>query len=474
MATTFAFELDSKQNRNGLIPIYIRLTQNRRMKRIKTGVTIRRKADWNPRARNENWVRQSDPDHAVKNAALAKELASVKSTYSEQRDEGGVSLQKVATAYKTADLSPSFLDYVEKLATQQDETGHIRNAKTYRKFKNKVELFRPNVVFADIDIAFISDFEAFLATLPNQRHPDRRLAVNSIHTEMKTFRAIMRRAVVIDRIIKDTPFKDYTLKVEKTSKDKLTREEMDAIVALDLPKESLIRHARNAFLLSYYCAGVRVGDIIQLRWSNVSSDGRISYVMDKTDKVRDLVLTRQAKEIIAEYDGKHGKDDYIFPFLDNNAPWARYVTQAEKNTMPVEIMKQMYNKISSVNALLNKYLANIAKRAGIDKKVSFHVSRHSFAFQALQDEIDPMTIKGALAHGSLLTTETYLKDFDNSELDSTIQRMFDSKPDMKKLVKTLVSLSDKEYDRLLKTVEKQRTKAFGNQRRHKPNDSITK
>ena len=56
---------------------------------------------------------------------------------------------------------------------------------------------------------------------------------------------------------------------------------MDAIIGLDLPKDS--------FLLSYYCAGVRVGDLIQLRWSNISPDGRISYVMDKTDKVRDLV-----------------------------------------------------------------------------------------------------------------------------------------------------------------------------------------
>lgn len=460
MATTFALELANAANRSGEWPVYIRLTQERKKKRIKTNVLVRRKSEWNPKARNENWVRTADPDYAIKNEALKTELKRVKATYSDQVEEGAVSLQRLATAYKTADISPSFLDYVEKLAAQQEATGHIRNAKTYRKFKNKMEQFCPGVVLADIDIAFVTDFESFLATLPNQRHPDQRLSVNSIHTEMKTFRAILKRAVVIDHIIKDTPFKDYTLKEEKTTKDKLTREEMEAIIGLDLPKDSLIRNTRNAFLLSFYCAGVRAGDLIQLRWSNVSPDGRISYVMDKTDKPRDLVLTRQAKAILTEYDGEHGKDDYIFPFLDNKAPWARFVTPAQKKTMPIETLKLMYNKIGAVNALLNKYLGKIAKMAGIEKKVSFHVSRHSFAFQALQADIDPMTIKGALAHGSLLTTETYLKDFDNSEVDTTIQKMFDKSYIIDKAVKLLLSLSEEEYQEVIKKVRDYRTTQF--------------
>lgn len=456
MATTFAFELANSANRSGEWPVYIRLTQERKKKRVKTNVLVRRKSEWNPKARNENWVRTSDPEYASKNEALRLELKKVKETYTDQAEVGAVSLQKVADAYRTADVSPSLMDYVEKLATQLEATGHIRNAKTYRKFKHKLELFRPGgVVFADIDIAFVTDFEAFLSTLPNQRRPDQRLAINSIHTEMKTFRAILKRAVVVDKIIKDTPFQDYKLKEEKTTKDKLTREEMDAIIGLDLPMDSLLRHTRNAFLLSYYCAGVRVGDLIQLRWSNISPDGRISYVMDKTDKARDLVMIRQVKDIFAEYDGEHGKDDYIFPFLDNKAPWAKYATPSMKKRMPVDTMKLMYNKIGAVNALLNKYLGKLAKMAGIEKKVSFHVSRHSFAFQALQDDIDPMTIKGALAHGSLLTTETYLKDFEIQELDNTLQKMFDKSAIKDKAIKLLMSLSSEDREAVIAAVKEQ-------------------
>lgn len=84
------------------------------------------------------------------------------------------------------------------------------------------------------------------------------------------------------------------------------------------------------------------------------------------------------------------------------------------------------------------------------KKVSFHVSRHSFAYQALQDDIDPMTIKGALAHGSLLTTETYLKDFEIQELDNTLQRMFDKQSVKDKALKLLRSLSLEDREEVIR------------------------
>lgn len=71
-----------------------------------------------------------------------------------------------------------------------------------------------------------------------------------------------------------------------------------------------------------------------------------------------------------------------------------------------------------------------------------------------------MTIKGALAHGSLLTTETYLKDFDNSEVDTTIQKMFDKSYIKEKAVKLLLSLSEEEYQEVIKKVRDYRTTQF--------------
>ena len=73
MSTTFAQEL-ARPNKSGQIPVYIRFTQKRKIKRVKTTVTVRRRSDWNPKAKNENWVRPADPDYIIKNDTLSREL----------------------------------------------------------------------------------------------------------------------------------------------------------------------------------------------------------------------------------------------------------------------------------------------------------------------------------------------------------------------------------------------------------------
>lgn len=198
-------------------------------------------------------------------------------------------------------------------------------------------------------------------------------------------------------------------------------------------------------MLSFYCAGIRPGDVIQMRLSNIGSDGRISYQMDKNGKVRDLAMVRQAREIIALYDkGTHRPGDYIFPFLASDAPWAKYITYEQKQVMPVALLEPLLNKVGSVNAIFNKNLKTIADLVGIDKRVTFLVSRHSFATMAMNENVDSMTIKGALAHSSLQTTETYLQEFNMTAIDSALQRVFDQKPDPEDVLEKMKLLSPEE------------------------------
>lgn len=453
MATTFRVELDHKKMRDGRYCVYVRICQDRHYKRYKTTVSLSRKSDWNPKGKHGAWVRPSDPDSMSKNALLQAELDSILDTYVDERANGAVSIEKLAVDRKNADISPRFLPYAEKVSEEIKATGHIRNAKKYTNFCNKLRAYSPRVTFADIDTAFLKKFETYLLQLPNARVKDQRLSVNAVYVEMKIFRALLNRARIVDGLIKDNPFSNYHLKQEKTSKDKLTREEINAIVTLQLEEGSIKWHTRNAFLLSYYCAGIRAGDIIQLRWSNVSKDGRISYQMDKNGKIRDLVMVRQAKEIIDLYNkGEQKASDYIFPLLPNDAPWAKYVTYEQKKVMPVDLLEKMLNKVSSVNAVFNKNLKRIAEDAGIEKHVTFHVSRHTFATMALQENIDSMTIKGALAHSSLQTTETYLQEFNMSAIDTTLQRVFDQKPDINKLIEQIKLLSAEEQEQLFTKV----------------------
>lgn len=126
------------------------------------------------------------------------------------------------------------------------------------------------------------------------------------------------------------------------------------------------------FSVLFFCAGIRVGDLIQLRWVNITSDGRLYYQMGKNRKARDLILVEQAKEIISFY-FKEGinPNDYIFPLLNSQESYANAVTQEQKDTMQTELKMKLLNQISAKNALINKYLKKIAGLAGLQKNFHF-------------------------------------------------------------------------------------------------------
>lgn len=122
------------------------------------------------------------------------------------------------------------------------------------------------------------------------------------------------------------------------------------------------------------------------------------------------------------------------------------MTQAEIDVLPAKMKEQMYNQISSKNALINKELKKIAKLAGIDKPISLHVARHSFAKVAKEEGVETDTIQKILGHEREETTKRYMGELDNSEYDNTLEKIFDKKAqtDMDKLVELLKKLNSKD------------------------------
>ena len=143
--------------------------------------------------------------------------------------------------------------------------------------------------------------------------------------------------------------------------------------------------------------------------------------------MRDLILVPQARAILSSYDhdGKQ-RNDYIFPLLNNSKPYAKAATQDQKDTMSVELKAELYKDISAKTALLNKNLKEIADLAGIDKHLSFHIARHSFAKLAKDKRTDSGVVQGLLAHSSLKTTEGYMGQFDTSVEDAAMEKIFDN------------------------------------------------
>lgn len=459
---TFAFQIDVRANRFGEYSILLRITQDGKRRYHKSMVTVRNKTWFNKNARNENWIRQGDPEYAKKNETLAKELAEAKSAYSDILEE-----QDVVTPYiikakvEQAPVAASFLEFAKEHCEDLHSNGQIRYWKQFRDLTHKLELFRktrrmPDILFVDLTVPFLDKFEKFLQRLPNQREKDsgKVLSRNTVLNNMKRFRTLTRKAVKLGFLSADKdPFLNYEFHWLPTTKEKLEADEIDRIIALDLREDSMLWHTRNCFLFSFYCAGVRVGDLLQLRWRNVER-GRLVYQMGKNHKPKDVLLINQNLAILKYYEKEDmQRDDYIFPWLDNAKPYAKAVTQNEKDTMSVELKTALFDDISAKTALLNKYLKEIASMAKIEKALTFHISRHSFAKKAKDKKTPSGVVQGLLAHSSLKTTESYMGQFDTSIEDAAMRQIFDTDEESE-LESFVDSLSPKQRDLLAKILEK--------------------
>ena len=122
MKTTFNFELNNKPNKEGKYIVMLRITQNRKLKRIKTCVELNRKSDWN-RKRQE--VRQSEPNYQIWNDRLNKELERAKEQYQELKDTGTVTPDKIKDGLLAAERPVSFLQYAKKRTEEIYNMGNI-------------------------------------------------------------------------------------------------------------------------------------------------------------------------------------------------------------------------------------------------------------------------------------------------------------------------------------------------------------
>ena len=121
--------------------------------------------------------------------------------------------------------------------------------------------------------------------------------------------------------------------------------------------------------------------------------------------------------------------------------------------LPNDVKQKVFNEISSKNVLLNKGLKRIAKKAGISKKVTMHIARHSFANKAMKEGIKSSNIQGLLKHSSLSITEKYMGNFGNQEDNETLHKIFGNskKAQLLKLIDS-AKLSDEDINKLMASV----------------------
>lgn len=388
---------ENKVNKSGEMPLYIRIIKDRKTKFISIGTyllphqwdaTQNRVVKHKNSARLNNFIAQKLAD--AHNLALEMET---KNKYISSRRMKDKIMGKASISF--TDYAYAFRDRLER----DNKIGSHQKAKTVLQ---KLDDYTHNIKlsFGEIDVQFLKAYEKYL-------RDDLKNSTNTIHSNLKLIRKLFNDAIR-DEIIEPNlnPFIKYKLKLEKTTKEYLTEEELTKIENAKFPEDSIVFHHRNAYVFAAYAGGIRISDLLQLKWSNYNGTN-ITWQVHKTKDMLSVKLPAKAKEILSYYEGitkEEKRDTYIFPFLNN-----------DKEQTPESLFKDL----SSKNSYANTSLKEIVLIAKVKKKISFHSSRHTWATRALRKGMRIEYVSKLMGHSSIKTTQIYSKIV-NSELDNAM------------------------------------------------------
>lgn len=391
---------ESKKRADGTAPIWIRITANRKSRYVSTGIYIEPK-HWNSR---KSEVRKSHSIAPALNDKIESTLLEAK-----QAALDADTAQEVKDTIQGTD-GGSFTHFFQRHVDQLKASDRYWSWKSHRVTLNKLrDCFGKELDWSDLDKQALTKYERYL------RHTCEN-GPNTIYKEMQRVRHVIRRAIKEEVIgPAEDPFLTYDKpKRRKPERRKLSMDEIRALAGVELEEGTWARWSRDAWMLAFYAGGVRFGDLCCLRVGDFKKEkGRtwLAYRMNKTGTPVQLPLPALAVEIVAFYgDGKEA-DDFLLPFLERG-------DEADPN--------RLRRRISSKNALANKFIKRAAEEAEIEPEgLSFHVARHSFADYARRKGGDLYAISKALGHTSLQITQAYLRGFDKDAVDKLADTMWD-------------------------------------------------
>ena len=385
-----------KVNGKGEMPIHFRIIKNRKVSNISSTVYVS----------EDNW---DDKNKRVKskhkNSARMNSIISNKFTELQDKVFEFDTLNKSATLTQLKESMfgkkpEDFFEFADGIVLNYKADGKISTFITHSGTLNTLKGYvnDKRIAFQDITPEFLEKYERFLKL-------DRKIKTNTIHKHFKFIRKIFNDALRLEKIeYSQNPFLKFKLKLEKTSREYLTEAELLEIEKVDtMPGERMDLH-KKMFIFASYC-GIRISDVLKLKWNNYTGS-HIDIIMHKTKQQISIKLPNKAIDIVNEFKKTDSNlNHFIFPMLDN--------------TLNLDDPQESYSAISSATAYINKNLKLIAAKAEIDKPLSFHISRHTFATRALTKGMSIDKVSKILGHAQIRETQIYAKIV-NTELDKAM------------------------------------------------------
>jgi len=387
MQTTFSTLFYPRGNdidNNGSAPIYLRITVNGK----RSEISIKRKVILSKWSSEAGKVKGS----AQEVRELNRYMDSVKAKIYKIQErllekETLITSEIIKNSYLGRNMNHRMLlvifqehnDKVESLIGKDFAAGTSERYKTAKKHvENYVqkEYKVEDIPVKDVDHTFISGFEYYLKTTRNCGH-------NTAIKYVTNFKKIIRIAYANDWIEKD-PFINWNSKLRIVDREFLTEEEIQLIYQKSFKIERL-NHVKDVFLFSCF-TGLAYSDVKKLTAKDlvIGLDGERWIKTNRTKtKIKSNVPILPIPESILNkyYSNRNNQEELLLPVLSNQKT--------------------------------NAYLKEIADLCGINKNLTFHLARHTFATTVtLSNGVPIESVSKMLGHTTIRATQHYAKILD--------------------------------------------------------------
>jgi len=375
----------SKVNAVGRMPIFCRITINGQRFDTSTGHYVE-EVKWS----TDLSRMKGNSDEA---RSINGQLELIKSNVYETEKklfmkEVDITFESFRTEYqgkkeKNRFLVPIFQEHnnkIKALLGKEYAPGTLERYTT--SLKHTIEFMQWKYNISDIDItkidhAFIADYEFWLRSARN-------CANNTAVKYIKNFHKIIKICLANDWLDKN-PFANYKSKVKEVERVYLTEDEIQSIIEKDFKTERLSL-VRDIFLFSCF-TGLAYIDVKNLTKSHISfgidGDKWIFTHRQKTESASKIPILPVTQMIIDKYENNPQSinNDKLLPILSNQK--------------------------------MNAYLKEIAAVCEIEKELTFHIARHTFATTVtLTNGVPIESVSKMLGHKNLRTTQHYAKVLD--------------------------------------------------------------
>lgn len=375
----------AKITKNGLLPIYLRITINGARIELSTSRYVE-KTKWNTEAGK---MKGNSEEARLINTHLDTLRTKVYETENwminnnKEINTQTFKNQLLGVEEKQRKLILIFEDHNKRMKELVGREFSINTVKKYETALSHTKEFLlsqykiKDISIKQVDIAFINDFDFFLRNTKKCNN-------NSTIKYIRNFGKIIKQAYVNGWIDKD-PFLNYKGKIKQADRNYLTQNELEDIINKDIRIKRLDL-VRDMFIFSCF-TGLAYIDVFNLTKDNLIKgiDGEfwISTHRQKTDSLSKIPILPVSESILEKYKNHQEciNKNKLLPILSNQK--------------------------------MNAYLKEIATICGINKELTFHIARHTFATTVtLSNGVPIETVSKMLGHSNLKTTQHYAKILD--------------------------------------------------------------